>query len=149
MHIEADELIGALRRSGLRITRARRAVCEVLAESHLEHLTAAALLARVNERVGGNVVASTIYRTIDALEEQGLLHHIHLGHGPGVVHLSDDPLRDHLAHHHLVCEGCGRTVDVEMAAVAEAMGELAQEHDFSMRSVHFALVGLCLDCASV
>ena len=149
MHIEAEELIEALRRSGLRITKARRAVCEVLAESHLDHLTAASLLDRVNQRVGGNVVASTIYRTIDALEEQGLLHHTHLGHGPGVVHLSDDSLRDHLAHHHLVCEGCGRTVDVEMAAVEGAMGELAKKHAFSMRSVHFALVGLCLDCSEI
>jgi Fur family ferric uptake transcriptional regulator len=148
VHIEAEELIGALRRSGLRITKARRAVCEVLAEAHLDHLTAAALLERVNQRVGGNVVASTIYRSIDALEEQGLLHHIHLGHGPGVVHLNDDPIHDHLAHHHLVCENCGRTVDVELAAVSEAMGELAKENDFVMGSVHFALVGRCLDCAS-
>ncbi|MGH8959138.1 MAG: hypothetical protein ACRDVK_10765 [Acidimicrobiia bacterium] len=49
----------------------------------------------------------------------------------------------------MVCEGCGRTVDVEMAAVSEAMGELAKQHDFSMKSVHFALVGLCLDCAPI
>ena len=43
MHIEADDLLAALRRAGLRITAPRRAVCEILAESHDEHLTAATL----------------------------------------------------------------------------------------------------------
>jgi hypothetical protein len=38
---------------------------------------------------------------------------------------------------------------VEMAAVEGAMSELAKKHAFSMSSVHFALVGLCLDCSGI
>ncbi len=150
MHIEADDLVAALRRAGLRITAPRRAVCEILAESHDEHLTAATLLARVTDRlgrVGSEIAPSTIYRSIDVLEQEGLLHHIHFGHGPGVLHLSDDPRHGHVAHHHLVCEQCGRTVDVEASTVGGALEQIADKHDFVMNSVHFALVGRCRSCA--
>lgn len=142
MHIEARVLVDALKDAGLRITAPRRAMCEILAASHDEHHTAASLLDRVNHLVGAEVAPSTIYRTIDVLESAGLLHHIHLGHGPGVVHLSDG---SHF-HHHLVCESCGEAVDVPIEEVEAALQSVAEAHGFVMGSVHFALVGRCSSC---
>lgn len=138
MHVTSDQLLAALRRSGLRVTAARRAVCEVLALAHDEHLTAAGLRERAERAAGRSIDPSTIYRTIEALESAGHLHHVHLGHGPSVVHL-----RDRLDHHHLVCEVCGRTVDVPLAEFAEAGRLVEERYGFIADSVHFALVGRC------
>lgn len=139
MHISAETLLSSLRASGLRITGARRAVCEVLAESHDDHLSAADLHQRVEQLTGAPVDPSTIYRTIDVLEQAGHLQHVHFGHGPGVVHLIEGQ------HHHVVCESCGRTVDLALDELG-ALVRLLESHDYTLGSVHFALVARCRTC---
>ncbi len=132
-------LIEALRRSGMRVTAPRRAVCEILAANPNGHLTVPEITERMEQRSGGRSDQSTVYRTIDALERAGVAHHVHLGHGPSVVHLSDEP-----AHHHLVCEVCNRTVDLPIEDL-DALTDLLQIHGFEPTTLHFALVGRCRD----
>ena len=135
MHIAADDLIGALRASGLRATAPRRAVCEVIARHHGEHLTAAAILERAP------VDQATVYRTLDALEQAKVLTHTHLGHGPSVYHLADDP-----PHHHIVCSRCGATAEVPDADLATAVERVGDTTGYRVEPGHFALSGLCPHC---
>lgn len=141
MHVTSDQLVASLRSKGLRITASRRAICQVLAESHDEHLTAADLGARAEAELGKAVDQSTIYRTIEALEVAGHLHHVHFGHGPGVVHLVEEP-----EHHHIVCEVCGRTEDIPFTEVSRLLDGLEERYGFRGGSVHFALMGKCTTC---
>ena len=138
MHVSADDLVAALRAAGMRVTRPRRALCAVLADAHAAHLTAAELRRRAEEVLGASIDLSTVYRTLDALDQAGLLHHVHLGHGPSVAHLSGED-----DHHHLVCEVCGATVDVPRHEVAELMATLERRYGYQVDSLHFALVGRC------
>lgn len=140
--LTADVLVEDLRRAGLRVTGPRRAVCRVLAAHHDEHLTAADLHALAEEETGRRIDISTIYRTIEAFEAAGRLHHVHLGHGPSVVHLSE-----HSEHHHLVCEVCGKTTDLPLDDLAELTSRLAERYGFVVDGLHFALIGRCLDHA--
>lgn len=133
----ADPLIETLRGAGMRVTKPRRAICSVIAENDDEHLSAAEVLERAEALLGRPVDLSTVYRTIDVLQEHGVIHHVHLGHGASVVHLSDPEL-----HHHLVCDRCGRTVDLPLDEL-EPLGRLLQRHGFSNDTVHFAIVGRC------
>lgn len=139
MGISTSALVDGLRRSGLRVTKARRAVCTVLAEAggH-EHLTAADVADRA-----GRVDLSTVYRTLDALEGIGLVRHVHLGHGPGAYHVA--PVDD---HHHLVCDSCGVTVDVPMEDLADSIRSVTRPHGFVADGAHFAIVGRCAGCAA-
>lgn len=141
MHIESERLIDSLRQSGLRITVPRRAICQILAEARDDHLTATDLHHRVEGLTGSKVDPSTIYRTIDVLEQAGHLRHVHFGHGPGVVHLIGAG-----KHHHIVCEVCGRTVDLAMDEL-EALTGVLRKHDFASGSVHFAIVAVCQTCS--
>lgn len=143
MHVDSQKLVDSLKRSGLRVTAPRRAVCQVLATSHSEHLTAADLGDRVNKVLGRPVDPATIYRTIDVLEREGHVHHVHFGHGPGVVHMVDDS-----AHHHLVCEQCGHTEDVPMDTLEPLLTGLENRFGFKAGSTHFALMGRCGSCSS-
>lgn len=121
----------------MRITEPRRAICAVLADDEGEHLSAADLLDRVETRLGRSVDLSTVYRTIDVLQEHGVLHHVHLGHGASVVHLSETGV-----HHHLVCDLCDRTVDLPLDEL-EPLARVLAAHGFSTDTVHFAIVGRC------
>jgi Fe2+ or Zn2+ uptake regulation protein len=135
----AEEMVAALRAAGLRVTRPRRAVCAVLAESGADHLTAAGIAARV----GGRVDLSTVYRTLEALEELGLVEHVHLGHGAGAYHLAPKS-----PHHHLVCEACGRTVDVPIGDLESAIESVTAPLGFVPDAAHFAIVGHCSECVA-
>jgi Fur family transcriptional regulator, ferric uptake regulator len=136
--LSAVSLVEDLRGAGLRVTAPRRAICEVIATAHDEHLTAAELHRRAEEIAGVSIDQSTVYRTIDTLESVGRLHHVHLGHGPAVLHLSH-----HAEHHHLVCEECGRTEDVPLSELEGLVAHLEERLGFIAGGVHFALVGRC------
>jgi Fur family ferric uptake transcriptional regulator len=142
VHVTTEDLIDALRNEGLRVTAARRAICAVLAEAHEEHLTAADIVGRASSSATFSIDASTVYRTLEVFERLGYLHHVHLGHGPGVVHLTDET-----DHHHLVCDVCGRTVDIPVDEMRSVFAKLGDRYGFIPDSVHFALVGTCAACA--
>ncbi|HSJ83317.1 MAG TPA: Fur family transcriptional regulator [Acidimicrobiia bacterium] len=142
MHITADALIDALSEKGYRITKARRAVCEVVAAAHDEHLSAADMYDRAREKSGTRLDRSTVYRTLEALEESGLLAHSHLGHGPSVYHLAEDA-----GHQHLICRQCGRTSTLPEEETRRLVDAITVATGFVADVNHFALSGLCPICA--
>ncbi len=82
-----------------------------------------------------------MYRTLDTLTRIGVIEHTHLGHGPAVYHLVHD------RHHHLVCVSCALVVDIDSALFNELEARVHEEYGFHMNPGHFAVVGLCADCA--
>ncbi|HEX7100396.1 MAG TPA: Fur family transcriptional regulator [Acidimicrobiia bacterium] len=132
-----QSLIEALRREGMRVTAPRRAICTVLAEPDLGHLSVAELQARAEEVLGRSIDLSTVYRTVDALQEAGIVHHVHLGHGASVIHRTEEE------HHHLVCDVCGRTVDLPLGELGP-LAALLEKYGYEPGTVHFAIVSRCL-----
>lgn len=143
VHITADTLIDALSEEGYRITKARRAVCQVVAAAHDEHLNAADIYERARAQSGARLDRSTVYRTLEALEDSGLLAHSHLGHGPSVYHLTEDS-----GHQHLICRRCGRTWTLPEAETRLLVDVITTATGFHPDANHFALSGLCADCAA-
>jgi Fur family ferric uptake transcriptional regulator len=143
MHISPDVLIEALRGQGMRITSARRAVCAVVAERHSQHLTAATILEATASEQDTAVDQSTVYRTLDALEDAGLVVHSHLGHGPAVFHLATEA-----AHQHVVCSICGRAASIPAEDLDGWVAALRDSTGFEVDPTHFAITGLCSECAA-
>jgi Fur family ferric uptake transcriptional regulator len=140
MRPTAEDLLGELRTHGHRLTRPRRVICEILAASADAHVTAGDV---AEQAASSGVDQSTVYRTLDALEELGLVEHVHLGHGAGAYHVAPER-----PHHHLVCEVCGRTVDVPIAELQRAVEKVTAPHGFVPDLTHFAIVGRCAACAA-
>lgn len=136
--IGVDTLLNALRAEGGRTTLQRRVVVSALLASP-RHVTAEELAAAVQVE-HPEIATSTVYRTLEALERQGLVQHAHLGHGPAVYHVGDD---DHL---HLVCERCGQVTEVPESAYSAFARRLAEDFDFTVAPHHFAVQGLCGAC---
>ncbi|KAA3636019.1 MAG: transcriptional repressor [Armatimonadetes bacterium] len=142
MHISADDLVDVLRSEGLRITNPRRLVCTVIAERHSDHLTAAAIFDAVSTRSDGDLDIATVYRTLDVLEQAGAIKHGHIGHGPTVYHLAYEA-----DHQHLVCSSCGSTVSIPTRDLRSFIDVITERTGFVPQVEHFALSGLCADCA--
>jgi Fur family ferric uptake transcriptional regulator len=89
----------------------------------------------------GQVDPATVYRTLELLEELGLVRHTHLGHGPSTYHpaLDDD-------HVHLVCRTCQQVAEVSPKIVAGVVEELARSEGFTADVGHLAIFGQCREC---
>lgn len=133
-------LIDTLRNAGHRITMSRRVISRVLAESSKSHLGAAEILERAGESAD-SMDLSTVYRTLELFEELGVLHHVHLGHGPGIYHLTDRS-----DHHHLMCQECGEVVDVPLGSLDASFRGITADYGFVPDSLHFAILGRHVDC---
>jgi len=104
------------------------------------HITVEELTETV-QLIHPEIAMSTVYRTMEALEEQGAVEHLHLGHGPAVYHLTDE------GHHHLVCQRCGLVVEVPDVRLAAFSEQIREEFGFRIEARHFALPGMCEECA--
>jgi Fur family ferric uptake transcriptional regulator len=134
----AESIVELLRSRGLRMTPQRRAiVSEVMSTEG--HISPAGLARQVAQRVPG-VSPSTIYRTLEMLEELGVLSHAHLEGGAEYHRRS---LGEHV---HLACSRCGREESLSGAEAERLRRMLQRSHGFRADLAHFAISGLCATC---
>ncbi|MFE0703045.1 Fur family transcriptional regulator [Streptomyces sp. NPDC058872] len=136
---ESTDWKSDLRRRGYRLTPQRQLVLEAV--DTLEHATPDDILCEVRKTASG-VNISTVYRTLELLEELGLVSHAHLGHGAPTYHLAD---RHH--HLHLVCRDCSEVIEADVEVAAEFTGKLRATFGFVTDMKHFAIFGQCGECA--
>lgn len=130
----------SLRERGYRLTPQRQLVLEAV--DTLEHATPDDILTEVR-RTASSVNISTVYRTLELLEELGLVSHAHLGHGAPTYHVAE---RHH--HMHLVCRDCGSIIEAEIAVADPLVEALRAEFGFDTDVKHFAIFGRCADCTA-
>ena len=127
-----------LRAGGYRVTPQRQLVLEAVAR--LEHATPEEIYGDVRQTARG-VTVSTVSRTLELLEELGLVKHSHLTHGAPTYHLAE-----HAQHVHLVCRRCERVTEVDQATVRPLVAALEEHQGFLTDVGHLTVFGLCADC---
>lgn len=135
----AQALQGALREQGLRMTPQRQIIAEAIAS--LEGPITAERVHRHVARQFPDVHPTTVYRTLETLEELGLLRHTHIHGGVAHYHLADHPV-----HQHLVCDGCGAEEEVDPVMLQPLASELRRRYGFAAVLGHTAIVGRCRKC---
>ena len=128
-----------LRARGYRLTPQRQLVLEAVGE--LGHGTPEEIASAVRLTASG-VNISTVYRTLELLEEIGLVRHTHLGHGAPTYSVAGDD--DHV---HLVCRDCGGVEEASRDLVAGVVDGLRDAMGFRVDIGHFALFGTCRACS--
>lgn len=136
---EATGLQSTLRSRGYRLTPQRQLVLQAV--TAMGHATPDEICARVQETAGG-VNISTVYRTLELLEELDLVTHAHLGHGPPTYHAATQ-----IHHLHLVCRDCGSITETDVAVADPLVRVLATDHGFETDVAHFAVYGRCRECS--
>lgn len=129
-----------LRARGYRLTPQRQLVLEAVAS--LGHATPDDIVTAVRRTATG-VNISTVYRTLELLEELGLVTHTHLGHGPPTYHAATDD--DHV---HLVCRVCGTVSETAPGLVDGVVAELLETEGFRADVGHLAIFGTCRGCVT-
>jgi len=122
---EADSLC---LRQGVRLTALRRRVLELVWQSH-RPLGAYDILATLSEQDGRRAAPPTVYRALDFLLENGLVHRIaSLNAFIGCSH----PEHPHQGQF-LICRNCHTAIELEQASIAEAIESAARTVDFGGR----------------
>jgi Fur family ferric uptake transcriptional regulator len=124
-----------LRARGMRLSTARRLLLEALFAA--DRPVSAESLAR-----GLSTEPASVYRNLETLERHGLVRHVHLGHGPGLYALIGRGEPEYLH-----CEQCGEVREVAPDELDPVRAEVQRRFGYRTRFTHFALTGLCQDCA--
>ncbi len=130
-----------LRARGLRWTPQRRVLIEVLSRSD-GHVTGAELVERCRALDPGTI-PSTVYRTLDVLEDLGLLRHSHAADGREEFHVLPEAV-----HGHLHCAVCGTTWEIPAEEAAALVSSLERRRGFAVDVTHLSISGQCATCAA-
>jgi Fur family transcriptional regulator, ferric uptake regulator len=139
-HVAETDLATVLRSHGHRVTRPRLAVWEVLVGAG-QHLTAEQVTAGTHA-AGHDVDVASVYRTLDLLEELGLVRSSRLGD----VDASRWELAHPDEHFHLVCTVCGDVDHHIGSLVAQIHDHLDHGHGFAVDEVDLTVRGRCARC---
>lgn len=134
----SDVLGEALRSRGLRMTPQRRLVLDAV--QALGHGTPEQVADRVQETTP-SLSLSTVYRTLDLLEEMGVVSHTHLGHRAPTYHATG-----HADHIHLVCRRCRTVAEADVDGARTLAAEVLARYGFAADVAHLSLDGLCVGC---
>ena len=136
-----DDALAAVRTRGLRLSAARRLVLEALAAAD-GPMSAEQIASGVGGRVPSSDLGS-VYRNLNTLERAGIVHHVHLGHGPGVWTLGEAHAREYLT-----CERCGDFRAVPAGELDAVRAHIRRRFGYAAAFDHFPVVGLCAACSN-
>jgi Fe2+ or Zn2+ uptake regulation protein len=139
--VTVELLIDRLRDRGWRLTSQRRVVAEVLSGENL-HLTAEEILDQAQQRLP-EISRATVYNSLTELVAMGEIVEVSTDERAKRY----DPNPDH-SHQHLVCDVCGRIVDVNARADAVPTLPEAERHGFVLRDALVTYRGVCPACAA-
>jgi Fur family transcriptional regulator, ferric uptake regulator len=132
--VRGPDLAQKLHARGLRMTPQRERVLDAV--RGLGHATPEQIFDAVPE-----VDLATVYRTLELLEEIGMVRHTHLDHGAPAYRPSED---DHV---HVVCHECGSVIDAPAALADDIEKRLRDERGFVLDRAHFTVFGRCKQCS--
>ena len=137
----SNEWLALFAGSGYRVTAKNRAIVEAILNSD-KALDAVDLFEIVRKEYPGLGLV-TVYRTIQKLEELGLVNHLHQENDCNMV------LRAARGHEHLlICSRCGKIVYFSGDDLNKLTEQIAGKTGFTIQSHWLQLFGLCSTCGT-
>ena len=144
-NIEYDALLErfkrVLRDNGLKYTKQREVLLQTLYNNN-EHFTPEQLYLYIKERhPGSNVGIATVYRSLNLLEESGMVTSISFGAQGKKFELANKP-----HHDHIICRHCGVIVEFEDQVIEKRQLTIAKDNGFKLTGHIMQLYGVCSEC---
>ena len=129
----------ALNIAGKRVTNQRALILEIIRQGQ-GHLDADEIYRLARNR-RPRLSLSTVYRTLQALKELGLIEELHF----------DDThhhyeAKSSIKHHHLVCLGCGKVIEFQYPLSRYVKRNVAEARDFEIIDTEIRMMGYCSEC---
>jgi Fur family transcriptional regulator, ferric uptake regulator len=134
----------AVKNLGIRLTRQRRVILQVMDEAE-QHLDVDQIL-EWGRKIDSGVHLVTVYRTIDLLKKHGLIDELDLLHLRGDRHYyeSHGP-RDHI---HVACLRCGKVREFESRLYEQLKEQIARDFGMKVTVSRTEVGGYCAECLS-
>ena len=136
MNTDADNFAQLLKNNGVSVTTARRAIFHTLRDAD-EPLKNGEIARRTP-----TVDRASVYRTLELFARLGITETVMRGWTP-YTELAE-PFTPH--HHHIICENCGKVVEIENDTLEDVLNLVASRYDFALQKHVVELSGLCADC---
>jgi len=127
-----------LRAYGFRMTLQRMAILHVLHHAGT-HLSPTEVYKKAR-RDASSLTESTVYRTLEFLEKNGLAISSQVGNGRLVYEIAGRN------HHHLICQSCGKSFEVGPEALEEVISHLEKSSGYRFINSHVTFFGICPKC---
>ncbi|TAM81622.1 MAG: transcriptional repressor [Acidobacteria bacterium] len=133
-----------LREHGLRLTRQRRVIADVLQQAG-EHLDAPEVLQRARQQMPGLHLA-TVYRALESLKKLGIIDELDLMHVNGHGHYYE--ARTNKDHMHFTCQRCGTVFEIQDPLFEKLKSQIESRHGLTLRVARLELGGSCASCTA-
>ncbi len=123
-----------------RVTKQRAAIIGLL-ESDTRFLTAQEIYDNLRTD-GATIGLATVYRNLQTMAESGEIDSIRTPEGENAYRMCSGQ-----HHHHLVCTGCAKTVELAEEEFESWLQGVAEKHGFTLAAHDIELRGLCPQCS--
>ena len=127
-----------LRSRGFRMTRQRLAILHVLCHAGT-HLAPTEVYKQAKRDLPG-LTEPTVYRTLEFLAKNGLVHPTQAGKGRLMYQIAGED------HHHVVCRVCGSEMEIEHELLEDLYHKLESTSGYQRINSHVTFFGLCPNC---
>ena len=139
---ELNRIKQEFKSKGYKLTPQRRATLEVIFKNKGKHMSAEEVFLEV-KKLCPEIGLATVYRTILLLEEMQVLQKHNFADGRNRYELTN-PEEHH--HHHLICNKCGKVIEVEEDLLDDLENKIQIEYQFQIEDHRVQFTGYCLNC---
>ena len=139
-----DILKEKLKETGFKITPQRRAIVDILLKNNSEHLSSEEIYDLVRVECP-EIGLATVYRTMQLLDEVGVISKLNLDDGCIRYELNLDKDDCH-NHHHLICKKCGKIMEVKEDLLDSIENQIQELYKFNIVDHDVKFYGTCEDC---
>lgn len=133
----------SLKTKGYKLTPQRKAILDVIIEHKGEHLTSEEIYDIV-KATKPEIGLATVYRTLILFEDLDVVYRHNFGDGCGRYELNLNG-EEH-QHHHLICNSCGKVIEVEIDLLDDLESKIEAEYDFDIKDHKLKFFGICSNC---
>ena len=141
---ELNRIRNMLKSKGYKLTPQRRAVFDVILRNEGRHMSTEEVFLEV-KKLCPDIGLATVYRTMLLLEELNVLERHNFDDGRNRYELNH-PEEDH-HHHHLICNRCGKLVEVEEDLLDALEKKIQEKYAFHVEDHRVQFIGYCQICA--
>ncbi|WP_341877415.1 Fur family transcriptional regulator [Defluviitalea saccharophila] len=143
MNMKGIDFKELLKEKGCKLTTQRRAVLDILNEHSGEHLSTEEIYEYVRKTCP-EIGLATVYRTVQLFEEIKIVDKLNFDDGCSRYELSSSEEDHH--HHHLICESCGKVIEVEEDLLEGLEEQIEKNYIFKIRNHKVKFYGICSKC---
>ena len=132
-------------KNGSKLTTQRRVIFEILLEEENNHLCPEEIFELVKDKYP-EIGLATIYRTLQLFEEVGIAYKVNFNDGCYRYELIKPDTDEKHRHHHLICEECGKIIEVKEDLLNSLEEVIEKQYDFKIYNHSLKFTGVCSKC---